>query len=71
MWKKELKVKIRLPKRFPPTPTWSAVFPLLTSLNLQGLHLNNWMKEEKRDNVSTVKTSTIRGISVARINYSK
>jgi hypothetical protein len=43
---------------------------LLTSLILQGLHLSKWMKEEKRDYVSILIVSIVRGISTVKINYS-
>jgi hypothetical protein len=64
------KTKIWLLEGWPPTTIKSTMFPLLTSLNRQGLHLNKWMKEEKRDYVSIVTTSTLRGINAMRRNYS-
>jgi hypothetical protein len=45
-------------------------FLLLKNLNLQGLHLNNWRKENKKVYALIEKTSTVRDISVVRRNYS-
>jgi hypothetical protein len=39
-------------------------------LNQQGWHVSKWMKEEKKDYVSIVKESTVKGIDVMRRNYS-
>jgi len=66
MWKGKLKVNIWLLEWWPLKPRESAMFTLLNSLNLQGRHLNKWMKEETRDYVLNVLESTVRGISVVR-----
>jgi hypothetical protein len=47
------------------------MFLVLKNLNPQGWHLNNWRKEKKTFYALIVTSSTVRDISVVRINYSK
>jgi hypothetical protein len=44
VWQVKLKVKIWLLEGWILTTIERTMFPLLTSLNIQGWHLNKWMK---------------------------